>query len=103
MYICVWIRQHSTRSHPVIALLFLNKGSMPVILHSLLPMVRVVFPRHAAFVAALGRVSMPSTRDVVHLHLHKQYGHDIALRALVVSHMPGIDDQVELSGINAVK
>lgn len=45
---------------------------------------------------------MPITRVVVHPHLHEQYAHGNALRNSIVSRMPVINDQVELSRVDAV-
>lgn len=46
---------------------------------------------------------MHTTRAAIHPHLHKQYAHDIVLRAPNGSYMPMYDDQVELSRVDAFK
>ena len=97
----IW--QHPAGSHPVTVMLSLEKGNMPMILHSLLPMVQVCMPMSCFLRRHSGKIEYAHVSRCCSPHLQEQYAHDIALCAPDESRMPMYDDQVELSRVDAVK
>lgn len=76
---------------------------MPIILHSLLPTVRVCMPMSCFLRCYSGKSEYAHDTCCCSLHLHEQYGRDITLHAPVESRMPMYDYQVKLSRVGAIK